>query len=176
MLPFFFSSFAVRNFSTISRQSTNREARAFRWKPRTFRSGWAATNFPLMYCSFHSVSLETTPQAGQVQPISSSLSRSNTMFAHSRGVNAPQAGQGTFHSSCVLCSNSTAMRDVSLLVGVETQTSFLFQNVARRFPASNRGSPSLPAVAGYRSISSASRMRMGRDARDDGEFAPTIVT
>ena len=82
----------------------------------------------------------------------------------------------TFHSSCVLCSNSTAMRDVSLLVGVETQTSFLFQNVARRFPASNRGSPSLPAVAGYRSISSASRMRIGRDARDDGEFAPTIVT
>ena len=115
-------------------------------------------------------------QFEQQYSISSKFSALNFTPSHSSGCNAPQAGQGTCHSSCVLCSYSTAILEVLLFVGVETLISFLFQNVARRFPAKSNGSPSLPAVIGYASISSANRIRMERIRRLEGEFAPTMVT
>ena len=65
------------------------------------------------------------------------------------------------------------MRDTPLMVGVETAMIFLFQNVDVLFLASESGSPSLPAEAGKRSTSSASTMRIGREASPAGEFAPT---
>ena len=68
-----------------------------------------------------------------------------------------------------------SIRLASLFVGVETITIFLFQNVAARFLASWIGSPSEPALAGYRSTSSQSTRRIGRDARPDGLLAPTSV-
>ena len=62
------------------------------------------------------------------------------------------------------------------MVGVDTYTIFLFQNVVSRFSASSSGSPSLPAENGYLSISSANSARIGLEASELGEFAPTMVT
>ena len=67
------------------------------------------------------------------------------------------------------------MRLVWSSVGVLTNTCFLSQKVVCRFSARLSGSPSVPALAGYRSISSASKTFMGRLARLAGLFAPTIT-
>ena len=95
---------------------------------------------------------------------------------HVSGCNSPQHGQGVCHSPLLLFSYSTSILDSPFIVGVDTFTSFLFQNVVNLFAARKSGSPSLPAVAGYRSISSARSILIGREARLDGLFAPTIVT
>src|SRR5210317_288746 len=68
------------------------------------------------------------------------------------------------------------MRDAPFSVGVLTKMILRFQNVADRFRASATGSPSVPADNGYRSTSSHKITRHGRDASDDGEFAPHAVT
>ena len=67
------------------------------------------------------------------------------------------------------------MREASLTVGVEVKINFRFQNVALRLRASVIGSPSVPALTGYRSTSSHKTTRIGRDAREAGEFAPQTV-
>ena len=73
-----------------------------------------------------------------------------------------------FHASWIRLSPST--------VGVEHMTTFLLcSNSPVRCIASDTGSPSDPALAGYRSTSSSSRYRIGRMARPDGEMAPVKV-
>ncbi len=62
------------------------------------------------------------------------------------------------------------------MVGVDTHTIFLFQNVVVRFSANMRGSPSFPMAGGYRSISSARTTRIGLEDNPAPEFAPTMVT
>ena len=61
------------------------------------------------------------------------------------------------------------------MVGVETYIFFLFQKVLVRFSASFIGSPSVPALNGYRSTSSHKRIRIGRDASPAADCAPTMV-
>src|SRR4051812_20338639 len=62
-----------------------------------------------------------------------------------------------------------------LTVGVEHMTIRRFQNVFVLLIASESGSPSVPALGGYLSTSSASTTRIGREARSPGALAPTIV-
>ena len=67
------------------------------------------------------------------------------------------------------------MRLCPFRTGVETITVFLSQKVVCRFCARLKGSPSVPALAGYLSTSSASSTLMGRLASPVAEFAPTMV-
>ena len=63
-----------------------------------------------------------------------------------------------------------------LIVGVDAMTIFLlWANSAVRWIASDTGSPSVPALAGYRSTSSSSAYRIGRIASPEGEIAPVNV-
>ena len=51
----------------------------------------------------------------------------------------------------------------------------LFQNVVIRLAARSTGSPSVPALSGKRSTSSASSTRTGRDANPAGLLAPHMI-
>ena len=99
----------------------------------------------------------------------------NTTFAQTSGCNSPQHGQGAFHSPRLLFSYSTSILEAPLTVGVDMSTCFLFQNVVCLFEASNNGSPSFPALAGYASISSANSTLIVWLRRPVGLFAPAIV-
>ena len=67
------------------------------------------------------------------------------------------------------------MRELPSLVGVENNPITLFQNVVIRLAARSTGSPSVPALSGKRSTSSASSTRTGRDANPAGLFAPHMM-
>ena len=56
-----------------------------------------------------------------------------------------------------------------------TKNFFLFQNVFVLFSAKERGSPSIPALAGNLSTSSASKILIGLELNPVGELAPTIA-
>ena len=74
-----------------------------------------------------------------------------------------------------LLAEGISIRDVPASVGVEPSKILRFQKVVVRFLPNVIGSPSVPAEAGYRSTSSHSKMRIGRDASEAAEFAPAIV-
>ena len=61
---------------------------------------------------------------------------------------SPQVGQGMHQCSCVLTSNAFSMREIPMIVGVDTQTMRRFQKFCVLFAASDKGSPSVPAEMG----------------------------
>ena len=159
----------------MSRQRARLDPRALRWKPRTGFSGSACMYFPFINPFFHSASVASAAHLLQQYWIVSRLSLSNTTPSHVSGCNSPQCGHGTFHSPCELCWYSNSILEVPLFPGVDTYTSLLFQKVVSRSDARKSGSPSVPAVAGYLSTSSASSTCTGREAREVGLFAPTMA-
>src|SRR5690606_27992548 len=72
-------------------------------------------------------------------------------------------------------SHSDSIREIPFTVGVDVRIVLRFQNVVDRLRASETGSPSVPALGGYLSTSSASTILIGRDARDAGLLAPASV-
>ena len=72
-------------------------------------------------------------------------------------------------------SHARLMREVLASVGVEHRKRRRFQNVFVRALPRLTGSPSAPALGGYRSTSSNNATRIGRDASEAGELAPAMV-
>ena len=151
------------------------------WNPAVPWNGAVAIHSPVLMAERRSASVHSTPQCSHAYCASSGCSGGHFTFAHLSTCFSPQWGQVRKKKRLSLCSKASSMREPvpfawsARTVGVEHRRRFLFQKAVARFHARFTGSPSAPADTGYRSTSSQRTTRTGRDASEEGLFAPQTV-